>query len=44
VLGGFIFGLLGIATTNILGALICAFVGAVVLLLLLGLVGRKNKS
>ena len=44
LLGGFIFGLLGIATTSILGALICAFVGAVVLLLLLGLVGRKNKS
>jgi uncharacterized membrane protein YeaQ/YmgE (transglycosylase-associated protein family) len=27
---------------NLLGSLICAFVGAVVLLLLLGLVGRKK--
>ncbi len=43
VLGGFIFSQLGIAATSLLGALICSFVGAVVLLLLLGLVGGKKK-
>jgi len=32
VVGGWIFGLLGIKTTGIIGSLICAFVGAVVLL------------
>ena len=42
LLGGFIFGLLGIGANNLLGSLICAFVGAVVLLWLLGFVGRKR--
>lgn len=32
-LGGFLFRLLGIATENLLGALVCATVGAVVLVL-----------
>ena len=42
VLGGFIFGLLGLGANNLLGALICAFVGAVVLLLLIGFVKGKG--
>ncbi len=43
ILGGFLFGLLGIGTEGgIVGALITAFVGAVVLLLLLGMT-RKGK-
>ena len=42
LLGGFIFGLLGIATTNLICALICAFLGAVVLLILIGFVKRKG--
>jgi uncharacterized membrane protein YeaQ/YmgE (transglycosylase-associated protein family) len=42
VLGGFIFNLIGIATTNKLGVLLCAFVGAVVLLVLIGFVKRKG--
>ena len=42
LLGGFIFGLLGIGANKLLGSLICAFVGAVVLLLLIGFVKRKR--
>jgi len=42
LLGAFIFRLLGIGPNNLLGSLICAFVGAVVLLWLLGFVGRKR--
>jgi uncharacterized membrane protein YeaQ/YmgE (transglycosylase-associated protein family) len=42
LLGGFLFGLFGIAATNIVGNLISAFVGAVVLLLLIGFVKRKG--
>jgi uncharacterized membrane protein YeaQ/YmgE (transglycosylase-associated protein family) len=43
VLGGWIFGMLGIFPgAGLLGALITAFVGAVILLLLLGLVGGKK--
>ena len=41
VLGGFIFSLLGVATTNMLGNLICAFVGAVVLLVAISFVKSK---
>ena len=40
VFGGFIFGLLGLATTSLLGSLITATVGAVALLFLIGLVRR----
>ncbi|HEU6447525.1 MAG TPA: GlsB/YeaQ/YmgE family stress response membrane protein [Verrucomicrobiae bacterium] len=43
VLGGFLFNLFGLAATNLLGNLISAFVGAVVLLLLLGIVNRKGR-
>jgi uncharacterized membrane protein YeaQ/YmgE (transglycosylase-associated protein family) len=32
--GGWVFGILGLATTNLLGQLICATVGAVLLILL----------
>jgi uncharacterized membrane protein YeaQ/YmgE (transglycosylase-associated protein family) len=39
LLGGF---LLGLAATNIIGSLISAFVGAVVLLLLIGFIKRKG--
>jgi len=42
LLGGFLFGLFGIAATNIVGNLISAFVGAVVLLMLIGFVKRKG--
>jgi uncharacterized membrane protein YeaQ/YmgE (transglycosylase-associated protein family) len=42
VLGGFIFGLLGIAFFGLIGNLIGAFLGAVILLLLLGFVGGKK--
>jgi len=41
VLGGFIFSLLGVSTTNLLGNLVCAFVGAVVLLVAIGFVKGK---
>jgi len=39
-LGGWLFGLLGIAAGGLIGSLITAFVGAVVLLLLLRLIRR----
>lgn len=42
VLGGFLFGLLGLSANNLIGELICAFVGAVVLLLLIGVATRKR--
>jgi uncharacterized membrane protein YeaQ/YmgE (transglycosylase-associated protein family) len=42
LVGGFIFTLIGIAPSNLLGDLICSFVGAVVLLWLLGFVGGKK--
>ncbi len=41
LLGGFLFGLLGLATTGILGSLICALVGAIVLLLIVGLFRKR---
>jgi uncharacterized membrane protein YeaQ/YmgE (transglycosylase-associated protein family) len=42
LLGGFLFGLLGLGPNNLLGVLISAFVGAVVLLLLIGFIKRKG--
>ncbi len=42
LLGGFLFGLVGIGANNLIGDLVCAFVGAVVLLLLIGFVKRKG--
>jgi len=41
VLGGWIFGLFGIQTTSIVGSLICAVVGAVVLLFIISLFKKK---
>jgi uncharacterized membrane protein YeaQ/YmgE (transglycosylase-associated protein family) len=41
LLGGWIFRLLGINTTGILGSLICALAGAVVLLLVVNLIRKK---
>jgi len=41
VLGGWIFGLLGITTTGIIGSLICAVVGAVVLLFIVSFFKKK---
>jgi uncharacterized membrane protein YeaQ/YmgE (transglycosylase-associated protein family) len=43
LLGGFIFDLLGIHTNagDLIGALVCAFLGAVVLLFLLRFIGKK---
>jgi len=42
LLGGFVFGLLGLGTTSILGRLVCATAGAVLLLFLLSLATRKR--
>lgn len=42
VLGGFLFGLLGLGSTGILGSLITSVVGAVVLLLIVSLFTRKR--
>lgn len=41
VLGGWIFGLIGLGQTNIIGQLICAVVGAVVLLWIISLFRKK---
>lgn len=41
VLGGFLFGLLGFASTGIIGSLITALVGAIVLLLIVSLFRKK---
>ncbi|HEY7089489.1 MAG TPA: GlsB/YeaQ/YmgE family stress response membrane protein [Tepidisphaeraceae bacterium] len=42
ILGGFLFGLLGLGPTNILGKLIAATVGAILLLALLRALNRKS--
>lgn len=42
VLGGWLFGLMGISSTNMLGSLITATVGAIVLLLMVGLFTRRR--
>ena len=42
LLGGFLFALLGLSPSNLLGDLICAFVGAVVLLLVIRFIKRKG--
>lgn len=42
VLGGWIFGLLGIAAAGIIGNLICAVIGAVVLLWIISLFRRTT--
>ena len=41
VIGGWVFGLLGIQTTSIVGSLITAFIGAVILLFIANLVKKK---
>lgn len=41
--GGFLFKLLGLATTNLLGSLISATVGAVAVLVLVGLLNKHVK-
>jgi len=41
ILGGWIFGLFGITSTGIIGSLICAVVGAVVLLYIISLFKKK---
>lgn len=40
--GGFLFGLLGLASTSRLGSLISATVGAVVVLLVVGFISKKT--
>ncbi|MFN0069100.1 MAG: GlsB/YeaQ/YmgE family stress response membrane protein [Limisphaerales bacterium] len=40
ILGGFLFGLLGFASTSLLGSLITATVGAIILLVLIGFITR----
>ncbi len=42
LLGKFVFGLLGLAPTNLIGMLLSAVVGAILLLFLLSLVSRKK--
>ncbi len=42
LLGGFLLGLLGITTAGLIGNLISAFIGAVVLLALIGFIKRKG--
>ena len=42
VLGGWLFGLMGMATTSMWGSLITAVVGAIVLLLIVSLFTRKR--
>ncbi len=42
VLGGFLFRLLGLSATGKIGSLLCAFVGAIVLLFLLKFVKGKD--
>ncbi len=42
VLGGWLFGLMGIASTGMWGSLITSIVGAIVLLLIVGLFTRKK--
>ena len=49
VLGGWVFGLLGIHTTGIIGSLVTATVGAIILLWIISLfqrryISRKNKT
>ena len=41
LLGGFLFGLLGIGGGGLLGALITATVGAIILIVLLRFIGKK---
>lgn len=43
VLGGWLFGLMGIASVNMWGSLITAIFGAIVLLLVVGLVSGRRK-
>ena len=42
VLGGWLFSVMGLATASMLGSLITATVGAIVLLLIVGLFTRKK--
>jgi uncharacterized membrane protein YeaQ/YmgE (transglycosylase-associated protein family) len=42
ILGGFVFRLLGLGPTNLLGSLIAATAGAILLLAILGYVNRKK--
>lgn len=44
VLGGWLFGLMGISSINMLGSLITSVVGAVVLLLIVSLLAHKKKA
>jgi len=44
VLGGWVFGLLGITTTGLLGSLITSVVGAIVLLWIVSLFSRPRRS
>ncbi|MEP6765176.1 MAG: GlsB/YeaQ/YmgE family stress response membrane protein [Gemmatimonadaceae bacterium] len=39
-LGGWVFGLLGIATNGLLGSIVCATIGAILLLFLVRLIKR----
>ena len=41
VLGGWVFGLLGISTTGIIGSLVTATVGAIILLWIISLFNRR---
>ena len=43
VVGGYVFGLFGISSDSLIGSLITALVGAVIILLIVGLI-KKNKK
>lgn len=43
VLGGFLFGLFGLESTSLLGALVTAVVGAVVLLAIVDFISRSRR-
>ena len=44
VLGGWLFRLMGIASTNMLGSLLTSVFGAIVLLLIVGLFTRRKRE
>lgn len=44
VLGGWLFGLMGFATASMMGSLITAVIGAIVLLLIVGLFTKNRRK
>lgn len=44
IIGGIVFSLLGLSPTNLLGQLISATVGALILLVIVGIVAKSNRG